>query len=171
MLRKKPWTASSFTALRQGSIGNCFSLFGIHLVQAIMVKETHLGWHGFFMGKKSNKISRVPPLCIFSTISEKKNWRSFDNEEQSDQALKSSFLRNLFLWVKMYLRYRFYVFKWFFWLVGFLVKGGCFLFSFFLDVPFDAHYMRPVYYGDLSFLCFHLKKLVWETASTDCQPF
>ena len=46
---------------------------------------------------------RATPLCIIWTTWKERNQRSFNNEEQSNQALKSSFLRNLFLYMKMHI--------------------------------------------------------------------
>ena len=42
-------------------------------------------------------------MFIFWTIWEERNPRSFDNEEQSNHALKSSFISNLFSWVKSFI--------------------------------------------------------------------
>ena len=43
----------------------------------------------------------MAPLWIFWIVWKERNQKAFDNEEHLDQALKSSFLRNLFLLVKL----------------------------------------------------------------------
>ena len=64
------------------------------------IKETLLGWHGSFVGKRHKKV-REQLHCSSFDFMKTKNRRSFDNEE--GQTLKSYFLKNLFLWVKMYI--------------------------------------------------------------------
>ena len=42
-----------------------FSLFKVYWVMQSTIKETLLGWHGSFVGRKQKKAWRVAPLCLF----------------------------------------------------------------------------------------------------------
>lgn len=48
-----------------------FLVFG-GMGDALVVKETLLGWHGTFVGKKWKKVWRVTPLCFFWTLYKRK---------------------------------------------------------------------------------------------------
>ena len=55
------------------------------------------------MGRKREKAWRAAPLCIFWTIRKKRNQREFEDQEMSNQSLKSSFLNNLATWTQVYI--------------------------------------------------------------------
>ena len=42
-----------------------FALFGVTWVLLLSVRETLLGWHGSFVGKKHQKVWKATPLCLF----------------------------------------------------------------------------------------------------------
>ena len=69
-----------------------FTLFGVSWVFLSSVKETLLGWNGFFMGKRHKIVWKAGPLCIFWTIWKTRNRISFEDEVLSIQRLKTSFL-------------------------------------------------------------------------------
>ena len=72
-----------------------FSLFGVSWVLLSLVRETLLGWHGSFVGRKQKKVWGATPLCFFLTIWKEKNRRSLDDEEFFYQGRKTMFLCNL----------------------------------------------------------------------------
>ena len=80
-----------------------FSLFGVVWVLPSSIREVLLGWHGSFVGKKRKKTWRAAPLYRFWTIWKERNSKTFDNEGQSIQGLKSSFSCNLGAWCKMHI--------------------------------------------------------------------
>lgn len=88
-----------------------FTIVGISWVQSPMVKENLLRWYGYLVGKKCKKVWRVAPLCIFWIIWKERNRRSFDHEDQSDHALKSSFFSNLLFVAEVVYGCRFYAFN------------------------------------------------------------
>ena len=45
-----------------------FTLFRVSWVFPSSVRETLLGWNGFFVGKRRKIVWRVSPLCIFWTV-------------------------------------------------------------------------------------------------------
>ena len=91
---------------------------------------------GIFVGKRCKKVWRATLLCIFWTTWKERDRRSFN--EQSDHALKSCFLDNHFLQVKLYIDVG-YAFNEFCWLVGFLLREWSFLCPLFSDVPLWCH--------------------------------
>ena len=78
-----------------------FSLFGIPWVISASVWDTLLGWQGSFVGRKRTKAWRAAPLCNFWTIQKERNGKVFEDEEMPDQSLKSYFLKNLALWIRV----------------------------------------------------------------------
>ena len=67
------------------------------------IKETLLGWHGCFGGKKWKRVWRAAPLCLFWTIWKERNRRYFENVELPIQRLKYLFLCNLLTWMKLFI--------------------------------------------------------------------
>ena len=45
-----------------------FALFGVMWVLHLSIRDTLLGWHDSFMGKKCRKVWRVAPLCLFWSV-------------------------------------------------------------------------------------------------------
>ena len=80
-----------------------FSLFRVFWVMQSIVRETLLGWHSYFVGRKRKKVWRAAPLCFFWTIWKERNRRSFENVEFSIQRLKYLFLCNLLTWTKLFI--------------------------------------------------------------------
>ena len=84
-----------------------FSPFGISWVIRSSIRETLLGWHDYFFGRKRKKIWGVAPICFFFLIIWKeRNKRLFWNVELSNQRLKVLFLCSLFSWSKLFIRER-----------------------------------------------------------------
>lgn len=79
-----------------------FSLFDIPLIIFVSIRETLLGWNGSFVDRRRKKAWKATPLCIFWIIWKERNWRLLENK-MSNQRLKSSFLNNLSLWIKVYI--------------------------------------------------------------------
>ena len=77
-------------------VGVELCLFGVSWVLPSSVRETLLGWHGLFVGKKHMKVWRAGPLCLFWIIWKARTRIAFKGEELSIQSLKSSFV--CFLW-------------------------------------------------------------------------
>ena len=77
-----------------------FALFGVAWVISFSVRDTLLGWRGFYLGKKRRKVWKTAPLCIFWVVWKERNMIAFDNEELSIHTLKNSFVCNLWLWTK-----------------------------------------------------------------------
>lgn len=67
------------------------------------VREPLQGWHGSFIEKRWIKAWRAAPTCIFWTIWKERNMRFFDSEELFDQRLKSLFLNNFSIGVRVYI--------------------------------------------------------------------
>ena len=80
-----------------------FSLFGVSWVLSSNVRETLLGWHGYFVGRKQEKVWDGAPLCLFWTLWKERNRRAFDNEDLLDQRLLTRFLCNLMYWTNLYI--------------------------------------------------------------------
>ena len=80
-----------------------FSLFRVFWVMQSIVRETLLGWHSSFVGRKRTKVWRAAPLCFFWTIWKERNRKSFENVELSIQRLKYLFLCNLLTWTKLFI--------------------------------------------------------------------
>ena len=45
-----------------------------------LIRETFLGCHGAFMGKKPKKVLMVVPLCVFLSLWKGRNWRSLQSK-------------------------------------------------------------------------------------------
>ena len=56
------------------------------------VRGVRLSWNNFSIGKKRKKAWKVAPLCIFWSIWKERNRRAFEDRENLDQTIKSSFL-------------------------------------------------------------------------------
>ena len=82
-----------------------FALFGVSWVLPSLVRETLLGWHGSFVGKKNRKVWRAGPLCLFWTIWKARNRIAFDRDEFSIQSLKNSFVCLFWLEAKLLILY------------------------------------------------------------------
>ena len=78
-----------------------FALFGVAWVISFSVRDTLLGWRGFYLGKKRRKVWKAAPLCIFWAVWKERNMITFDNEELSMHRLKNSFVCNLWSWTKL----------------------------------------------------------------------
>ena len=74
-----------------------------------IVRETLLGWHDSFIGRKRNKVWRAVPLCLFWTIWKERNRRSFENVELFVQRLKFLFLCTLLSWTNLFIENSFLV--------------------------------------------------------------
>ena len=64
------------------------------------VRDTLLGWHGTFMGKKRRKVWMTTPLCLFWAVWKERNKIAFGNEELSIHRMKNSFVCNFWSWTK-----------------------------------------------------------------------
>ena len=56
-----------------------------------------------FIEKRRIKAWRAASTCIFWTLLNERNRRFFDSEELLDQRLKSLFLNNFSMWVRVYI--------------------------------------------------------------------
>ena len=68
-----------------------FVLFGVTWVLPYSARDTLLGWHGSFVGKKHRKAWRATPLCLFWSVWKERNMIAFENEDLLVQRLKYSF--------------------------------------------------------------------------------
>ena len=80
-----------------------FFIFGVLWVISESVRETLLGWRESFIEKRCIKAWRAVPSYIFWTIWKDRNRRYFGSDELSDQRLKSLFLNNFSMWVRVYI--------------------------------------------------------------------
>ena len=80
-----------------------FALFGVMWVLLLSARDTLLGWHGSFVGKKCRKAWMTAPLCLFWSVWKERNKITFTNEDISIQMMKYSFVCNLWSWSKSYL--------------------------------------------------------------------
>ena len=90
------------------------------------VRETLLGWQGSFIGRKRKKVWSAAPLSLFWTIWKERNRRSFENMKLSVQRLKVLVFMQFTILDKHVYRTYFYVFSWFYWLVGDGLREGVF---------------------------------------------
>ena len=67
------------------------------------IRETLIGSHSSFVGRKQKKVWGATPLCLFWIIWKEKNRRSFENMELFDHRLKVLFLYILFSWSKLFI--------------------------------------------------------------------
>ena len=75
-----------------------FSFFSILWVLPFSIKDLLEEWHGGFVGKKRRKVWRTTPLCLLWIIWKEQNQRTFEGEQHTIQALKSSLITNLYIW-------------------------------------------------------------------------
>ena len=68
-----------------------FVLFGVMWVLPYSARDTLLGWHGSFVGKRHRKAWRATPLCLFWLVWKERNRIAFENENLLVQRLKYSF--------------------------------------------------------------------------------
>ena len=135
------------------------------------VKETLLGWHGSFVGRKQKKVWRVAHLCLFWTIWKERNRRSFENVELSIQRLKYLFLCNLLSWTKLFIGERLTSIVDFIDWLG-LVWGKELFFvssSFFLAL-FGYRCIHCVYFG-APFLVFNTNLIYWSKKKSYVSTF
>ena len=55
-----------------------FALFGVMWVLLYSVRDTLLGWHVTFMGKKCRKVWMTAPLCLFLAVWKERNRIAFE---------------------------------------------------------------------------------------------
>ena len=77
-----------------------FALFGMMWVLLLVARDTLLGWHGSFVGKKCRKAWMTVPLCLFWLVWKEKNRIAFGNEDISIHRMKYSFVCNPWSWSK-----------------------------------------------------------------------
>lgn len=70
------------------------AVFGTIWVFFISVRNILLEWKFKGLDKK-RKVQRLAPVCLFWCIWKEYNWRTFDNDELSDQRLKEFFIKSL----------------------------------------------------------------------------
>ena len=58
------------------------------------MRETLIGWHGSFVGRKRKKVWRAAPLCLFWTNWKERNSRVLKNKEHFVHRIKLNFLCN-----------------------------------------------------------------------------
>ena len=63
-------------------------LFGVMWVLPLSARDTLLGWHGSFVGKKRRKAWMVALLCLFWLVWKERNMIAFENEDLSIQGVK-----------------------------------------------------------------------------------
>ena len=78
-----------------------FALFGVTWVLPFLVRETFLGWHKSFVGKKCKKAWMLASLCRFWAVWKERNRIAFDNEELSLHRMKNSFVHSFWSWTKL----------------------------------------------------------------------
>ena len=81
-----------------------FTFVGVSWVFPSSVRETLLGWNGFFVGKKRKTVWREGPPCIFWIVWKTRNNIAFEDDMLSIQRLKTSFLNSLWLETKLFIR-------------------------------------------------------------------
>ena len=101
-----------------------FAIFGVTWVLPLSIRETFIGWHGSFVGKKRKKAWMIAPLCLFWTVWKERNKIVFDNEELLIQRMKNSFVCNFWSWTKLFINDDPLFLINFFWLVGFEMRSG-----------------------------------------------
>ena len=65
-----------------------FALFGVMWVLPLSDRDTFLGWHGSFVGKKHRKAWMKTSLCLFWLVWKERNNITFDNEDILIQRMK-----------------------------------------------------------------------------------
>ena len=55
-----------------------FALFGVTWVLPFSVRDTLIGWRGFNLGKKSRKVWKTAPLCLFWAVWKERSRIAFD---------------------------------------------------------------------------------------------
>ena len=80
-----------------------FSLFGIHWVTPLSVRDALLGWRASFVRKGWRIVWTAGPLCIFWTVWNARNGIVCRDEVLSIQKLKSSFVNLLFSEIKWFI--------------------------------------------------------------------
>ena len=80
-----------------------FSLFGAQWVLHFSIKRNLISWHRAFGSKRREKTWRAAPLCLMWTLWKERNENVFNDIEQSDQALKNSFLYTFVNWARVFL--------------------------------------------------------------------
>ena len=70
-------------------------------VLLLLARDTLLGWHESFVGKKCRKPWMKVPLCLFWSVWKERNMIAFENEDLLIQRMKYSFVCNLWSWSKL----------------------------------------------------------------------
>ena len=68
------------------------------------VKETLLGWRGFFVGKKRKEVWQVGLLCLFWVVWKARNRIALEDSVLSIQRLKASFVYLLWSEIKLWIK-------------------------------------------------------------------
>ena len=58
-----------------------FALFGVMWVLLLLARDTLLGWHECFVGKKRRKAWMIVPLYLFWSVWKERNMIAFENED------------------------------------------------------------------------------------------
>ena len=74
-----------------------FRSFGISWVLPRSIADTLFGWWNWF-GKHSSRVWNLAPLCLMWCIWRKRNWRTFEDRDKSDDQLLADFSGSLFYW-------------------------------------------------------------------------
>ena len=72
--------------------------FGLVLVLPDLVRNLLLEWKVKGLIKKKRAVWRLTPMCLFWCIWGERNWRTFQEEEMSDQGLRKLFTCSLLEW-------------------------------------------------------------------------
>ena len=68
------------------------------------IRETLLGWKGFFVGKKHRAVWNVGPLCLFWSVWKARNKIAFEGSVLSIQKLQTFFAHLLWSESKLFIK-------------------------------------------------------------------
>ena len=115
------WTPSFSRHLNDWEIEIVGHFFSRLQEKAVIRRETLLGWHDSFVGRKRKKAWGATPLYLFWIIWKERNKRLFENKELSDQKLKCCFFVTCVFDQVVY-NWRSNVLIWFHWLVRLFLR-------------------------------------------------